>query len=57
MVIIIDEPKGKAYYGGTVAAPVFRQNHGRGAADSERDAGRPAQYEDRRRHSGGGEKP
>jgi len=28
MVIIIDEPKGKAYYGGTVAAPVFGQAMG-----------------------------
>ena len=28
MVIIIDEPKGKAYYGGTVAAPVFGKTMG-----------------------------
>ncbi|MCP5159027.1 MAG: penicillin-binding protein 2 [Gammaproteobacteria bacterium] len=28
MVIIVDEPKGKAYYGGAVAAPVFGQTMG-----------------------------
>jgi cell division protein FtsI (penicillin-binding protein 3) len=28
MVIIIDEPKGGAYYGGTVAAPVFGKTMG-----------------------------
>jgi cell division protein FtsI (penicillin-binding protein 3) len=28
MVVIIDEPRGGAYYGGTVAAPVFGKTMG-----------------------------
>jgi cell division protein FtsI (penicillin-binding protein 3) len=28
MVVLIDEPKGGAYYGGTVAAPVFSATMG-----------------------------
>ena len=39
MVVMIDEPRGGAYYGGVVAAPVFREGDGGRPATLQRAPG------------------